>query len=564
MNILLLSLGGGGGNILRSVKELFRRDLAVTQKTDGRFAERLRRAVTTRFLDTNEFSLASVPREERLIIGERTTGRLGARHNPDVAAQALEESRTEVEALLSRYSVVVVIGTGGKGTGAGTMFPVVQMARDQRKLVIPIFVRPSFERHEVDKRRYDHALSVVERFDEAKIRLIEILNDQGYADSDPAASVRGVGTDEPADRERIARSDLRALRLVASRSVRLVHCCLPAAAGSAWDSRKSIRRTAQEPSEEQVAEAVRTCWQNSYYAFSKPVGTSLVCIQGHWSNVVDAKIKGRLAAMATAGVPESPYTPLYARAVHVPKPWGVTALFAEHTGTQSPLDIDWSAERKSGRLTPCVPPAIGQFSVDTTESAAARIIDRPPDPIDQPALTDSVREQPALTDSVSEELTQPVEAKPSFATFWDFAVAVNRSDRAALALARDGAPGGIPIDGAEVKKLMGTMWFRGVVPRLSDQWRATSAGRTGQHHANSEPPAEGRSPWSAPQRADLCSTERCREADPLPDVARADVDLLMIVGRLWGGEAVKRFQFVAMSPDGERSRFESLLHGLRS
>ena len=168
MNILLLSLGGGGGNILRSVKELFRRDLAVTQKTDGRFAERLRRAVTTRFLDTNEFSLTSVPREERLIIGERTTGRLGARHNPDVAAQALEESRTEVEALLSRYSVVVVIGTGGKGTGAGTMFPVVKMARDQRKLVIPIFVRPSFERHEVDKRRYDHALSVVERFDQCE------------------------------------------------------------------------------------------------------------------------------------------------------------------------------------------------------------------------------------------------------------------------------------------------------------------------------------------------------------------------------------------------------------
>ena len=61
MNILLLSLGGGGGNILRSAKELFHRDLSVTQKTDGKFADRLRRAVTTRFLDTNEFSLAERP-----------------------------------------------------------------------------------------------------------------------------------------------------------------------------------------------------------------------------------------------------------------------------------------------------------------------------------------------------------------------------------------------------------------------------------------------------------------------------------------------------------------------
>ena len=53
----------------------------------------------------------------------------------------------------------------GKGTGAGTMFPLAQIAREQKKLVIPIFVRPSFERHEVDKRHYDHAVSVIEQFD---------------------------------------------------------------------------------------------------------------------------------------------------------------------------------------------------------------------------------------------------------------------------------------------------------------------------------------------------------------------------------------------------------------
>ena len=75
---------------------------------------------------------------------------------------------------------MIVVGTGGKGTGAGTMFPVAQMARQQQKLVIPIFVRPSFERHEVDKRRFDHALRVIDQFDRAGIRLIEILNDQGY------------------------------------------------------------------------------------------------------------------------------------------------------------------------------------------------------------------------------------------------------------------------------------------------------------------------------------------------------------------------------------------------
>ena len=60
VNILLLSAGGGGGNILRSVKALFQRDVEVAQETDPQYAARLTAAVTTRFLDTNEFSLADV------------------------------------------------------------------------------------------------------------------------------------------------------------------------------------------------------------------------------------------------------------------------------------------------------------------------------------------------------------------------------------------------------------------------------------------------------------------------------------------------------------------------
>ena len=102
MHILLVSAGGGGGNILRSVMATFRRDLAVTQKTDSGYAERLGRAVTPRFLDTNQFALSDLPSEERFLIGARTTGSLGARHDPEVALRALEESRSDVEELFSR------------------------------------------------------------------------------------------------------------------------------------------------------------------------------------------------------------------------------------------------------------------------------------------------------------------------------------------------------------------------------------------------------------------------------------------------------------------------------
>ena len=559
MNILLLSLGGGGGNILRSAKALFLGDLAVTQKTDARFAERLRRAVTTRYLDTNEFSLASVPREERVIIGQRTTGGLGARHDPAVAAQALEESRSEVEALLSGYSVVIVIATGGKGTGAGTLFPVVEMARKQRKLIIPVFVRPSFERHEVDKRRYDHALSVVERFDRAKIRLIEILNDHGYAENDPQPqSVVWERMNRP-----IARG-LRGLMYVLSDLSQVDPSDLSMLFAGGGRLRMGFAEIdppdAEEPREEQIGEAVRTCWQNSYYAFSKPVGTSLVCIQGRWSNVVDAGIKGGLAAMAYAGGSESTYTPLYARAVQVPRPWGVTALFAEHTGTHAPLDIDWGAERKTDRRS----------SLRTPD----REIEHTPEVERQPAASDVVRrardERAELTGTATistatiSEDARAVRVEPSFATFWDLAVAINRSDRPALEFARSSAAHGIPIEAAEVRKLLGTVWFRGVVPQLSEQARQrvldvlVSSTPITDHVLRVDHHGVRLSELTYGQLSDVVKRVS------LPDAARGDIDLLMSVGRLWGGDALKRFHFVPVTANGERSGFASLLQGLRS
>src|SRR4029079_17649915 len=100
------------------------------------------------------------------------------------------------------------------------------------------------------------------------------------------------------------------------------------------------------PGDEQIQAAVRGCWDNPFCAFDGPVGTSLVCIQGDWSNVVDGKIKGQIAALALRQAADSPYNPLYTRAVGAPRPWGVTTLFAEYTGNHPPLEIDWSAEKR--------------------------------------------------------------------------------------------------------------------------------------------------------------------------------------------------------------------------
>src|SRR5688572_32900710 len=105
MSILLLSTGGGGGNILRSLKTLFARDVAIAQKTDAAYAERLRRAITTRFVDTNEFSLEQVPVEERALISRETTRGLGSQHDPGLAARGPQESRDRILALVDSLAM---------------------------------------------------------------------------------------------------------------------------------------------------------------------------------------------------------------------------------------------------------------------------------------------------------------------------------------------------------------------------------------------------------------------------------------------------------------------------
>ena len=69
----------------------------------------------------------------------------------------------------------------------------------------------------------------------------------------------------------------------------------------------------QEPADTQIREAVDGCWHNPYCTFSRPAGTSLVCIQGDWSNLADAKIKSGIAALALGSAHYR--HPLYARAV---------------------------------------------------------------------------------------------------------------------------------------------------------------------------------------------------------------------------------------------------------
>jgi len=314
----------------------------------------------------------------------------------------------------------------------------------------------------------------------------------------------------------------------------------------------------QEPAAAEVEQAVRDCWSNPYSVFTKPAGTSLVCIHGEWSNVADARIKGGLAASAIAGAAASPYNPLYARGVHSPKPWGVTALFGEHTGAHTPIDVRWSLERAQASADERAILAASPVHEPAAVAAAELSVSTHADGVFAEAAGEA-----GQTDSSASPAGSDAEVTPSFGSFWEFAVAVNRSEPAALAVARNGATTAIAIDGSEVRKLLGTMWFRTVVPRLSQEWRTRILdvfveGVVVPNHVvrvGRQSMRLGDVPYA--------QLQALTGSSQVPDTIAADVDLLATVGRLWGPEALTRVRFGDAPAQPASSRFADLLNAMR-
>jgi hypothetical protein len=237
------------------------------------------------------------------------------------------------------------------------------------------------------------------------------------------------------------------------------------------------------------------------------------------------------------GRADSPYTPLYARGVQAPKPWGVTALFAEHTGVHQPLELKWSSAEASEGPTSRSAPAVAEPILHFAPEPAAH---ETPEPAVHATSTE----------------------RPAFGSLWEFAVAVNRSEPAALALAGNGAAAGIPIEGPEVKRLLGTLWFRTVVPRLSEAWKTRLLDVLAEslalpdHRVKTRKHVAALSELSYSELQDVARTS-------VPDAVKADLDLLLTIGKLWGGDVLKRLRFGDAPPGSDGSKLASLFQGLR-
>ena len=166
------------------------------------------------------------------------------------------------------------------------------------------------------------------------------------------------------------------------------------------------------------------------------------------------------------------------------------------------------------------------------------------------------------SDSSGQKVVDPPRAR-AFATFREFAVALNRSDPAALALAGHGATSDISVDSSELRRLLGTMWFRTVLNRLSRDWRerllhVLIESATVPDHVVKR----GRQTIHL-RELSYEELEEMSSKTSVPDSIRPELDLLIAVGRFWGADAVKRFRFANVPERREPSMMDSLLQKFR-
>lgn len=155
--IKVIGVGGGGTN-------------AVNRMVDSGI-----RGVEFVAVNTDRQALLLSKAASKIQIGEKITRGLGAGANPDIGAQAAEESKNEItEALRGADMVFVTAGMGG-GTGTGAAPIVAACAKEMGILTIGVVTKPfTFE----GKKRLSQADRGIESLKSKVDTLVVIPNDK--------------------------------------------------------------------------------------------------------------------------------------------------------------------------------------------------------------------------------------------------------------------------------------------------------------------------------------------------------------------------------------------------
>ena len=126
-------------------------------------------------VNTDRQALQISKAKTKIQIGEKITRGLGAGANPDIGAQAAEESKAEVAEVLRGSDMVFVTAGMGGGTGTGAAPIVAQAAKEMGILTIGVVTKPfTFE----GKKRLSQAERGIESLKGKVDTLVVIPNDK--------------------------------------------------------------------------------------------------------------------------------------------------------------------------------------------------------------------------------------------------------------------------------------------------------------------------------------------------------------------------------------------------
>jgi cell division protein FtsZ len=155
--IKVIGVGGGGNNAV------------------NRMIEHGVQGVEFIAVNTDAQALNLSKAEVKMQIGGKLTRGLGAGANPEVGKKAAEESKEQIEGVLSGADMVFVTAGMGGGTGTGAAPVIAQIARDLGALTVGVVTRPfTFE----GKKRSNQASGGISAMKEAVDTLIVIPNDR--------------------------------------------------------------------------------------------------------------------------------------------------------------------------------------------------------------------------------------------------------------------------------------------------------------------------------------------------------------------------------------------------
>ncbi len=157
--IKVMGVGGAGNN-------------AVNRMIDSGITSAEFIAVNT---DRQALMMSKASPENRIAIGKNLTGGLGAGSDPEIGANAAEESREEIERALEGVNLLFITAGMGGGTGTGAAPVIARIAKSKGCLTVAVVTKPfEFE----GKRRLQNAMKGIANLRKYVDTMVIIPNDK--------------------------------------------------------------------------------------------------------------------------------------------------------------------------------------------------------------------------------------------------------------------------------------------------------------------------------------------------------------------------------------------------